>query len=120
MKYSRFIASAGVAVALLTGASAFAQEGVTNTQTASEVVGQVGGPEIGDSAGFTVETVDPNQPLGGLNIEPTASRDAINARLTSAQRDELKGRCAVVMANEIRYETSIATFCISYVSEVPN
>jgi hypothetical protein len=116
MKDFRVMAVVGVAVAALAGASAFAQEEVTNTQTATEVVGETGGPEIADGAGFTIENVDPNRPFGDLGIDPTASRDTINAGLTFAQQDELRGRCVVIMANELRYETSIGTFCTSYTS----
>jgi hypothetical protein len=121
MKDVRVVAAAGVAVAAaLAGASAFAQEEeITDTQTTTEVVGEIGGPEIAVGAGFTIENVDPNKPFGDLDIDPKASRETINAGLTSAEEDELKGRCVVIMANELSYETSLATFCTSYLSEVP-
>jgi hypothetical protein len=105
--------------AALIGASAFAQEETTDTQTTTEVVGEIGGPEIAAGAGFTLENVDPNKPFGDLDIDPKASREIINAGLTSAEEDELKGRCVVIMANELSYETSLGTFCTSYLSEVP-
>ena len=118
MKDFRVIATAGLAMVVITPASAFAQEGATSTQAATEIVGEVGAPELAPVAtsAFTLDTVDPSRPFGDLDVDPTAPRYPIDAGLTPAQRDELKGRCAVILANELRYETSIVIFCTSYVS----
>jgi hypothetical protein len=81
-------------------------------------MGEVGGPELAPvtTSVVTLDTVDPGKPFADLGVDPTAPRYPIDAGFTPAQRDELKGRCAVVVANELRYETSIVMFCTSYVS----
>jgi hypothetical protein len=108
MKDFRVIAAASFALVAVTSASAFAQEAVTNTQTATEIVGEVGGPEIagGPASGVTFDPVDPNtiKPFA----DPTDPRNPLNAE------------CAVVRENELHEETVIASSCTSDIPAIIN
>ena len=94
---------AGVLVSLIAGPA------VAQTANSSSDPG-------GNGAGvFTAKTVDPVRPFGSINVynvglDP-AQVSAWAKTLNPGQKQEMVGRCAVIVQNQQRYFAETADFC---------
>ena len=111
MKDFRVIAAASFALVAVISASAFAQEGITNTQTSTKIVGEVGSAHIANdpASGVTLDAVVPNN-----NNNTTSFADPTDPR------NPLDAGCAVAKVNEFHDETVMASFCTSDIPAIIN
>jgi hypothetical protein len=97
---------AAIVAGVLAGPAA-AQTANSNANAAANAAG-----------GFTAKNVDPIHPFGSINtynvgVEP--ARVAAWAKTLSAeQRQEMAGRCAVIIQNQQNYFLETAQFCRSF------
>jgi len=98
-----------------------------NIVLASIVAGVLAGPAAAQNAngnattganaanGFTAKNVDPVHPFGAINtynvgVEP-AQVSAWAKTLSADQKQEMAGRCSVIIQNQQSYYSETATFC---------
>jgi hypothetical protein len=124
-------AYADAAVALLTNAQEIPKE-MKYIVLASIVAGVLAAPAAAQNAngnantganaaaGFTAKNVDPVHPFGSINtynvgVEP-AQVSAWAKTLSPGQKQEMAGRCSVILQNQQNYYSETANFCRSFPS----
>lgn len=100
----RMLAPAAFAALMLCGGVSMAQEGGA---------AGMGGVVSDLEARFDERTVTPEAPFGNLAIDLTADADlkAQFSMLSTAQQDELRARCLVILDNEEDYAPEAVAAC---------
>jgi hypothetical protein len=103
-----------------------------NIVLASIVAGVLAGPAAAQNAngnsnagasaagGFTAKNVDPVHPFGAINtynvgVEP-ARVSAWAKTLSTAEKQEMAGRCSVIIQNQQNYFSETTSFCQNFTS----